>query len=232
MQNKGILVYRLVAVILLALSLWFVIFRSGDNYLRISVYSLNETSPSSEIMAEYPQFPDLSKKFNKKIYAVVEKEIAAFKESTQGRSGEGMPHHFSGSWSPEQLNRETVSILLRFSFYTGGAHGGQSLHTFTYDVENKKEIELSDLFSDTPDYLNRISQFAINDLKMQLQNMLGSEPNLNTITLGASPKKENFERFTINDYDVVTFYFPEYQVAPYAAGEQIVRMPLSFVKAK
>jgi hypothetical protein len=233
MGNRNSLVFRITVVALLVLAVWFFVFGPDDGALRVSVFSDEKITEDVEIRFEYPQFPDLPKQFNDKIRTLVDEEVRVFQqnvsESENELTVESAPFYLSLGWTPVQLNKEMISILVRTSLYTGGAHGSENVQTFTYDIVNKEEVTLRNLFADTPDYLNKISQFAINDLKTTLYYALGSEPNINMIMDGASPKETNFSRFTLSSSGVVTFYFPQYQVAPYAAGEQVVRMPLSFV---
>ena len=81
---------------------------------------------------------------------------------------------------------------------------------------------LADLFTNQPNYLQKISDFCIADLTKQLTKALGNLDGT-TIQDGAGPKAENFQYFLINPSTssgqaTITFYFPKYQVAFGAAG--------------
>ncbi|MDP3882811.1 MAG: RsiV family protein, partial [Candidatus Staskawiczbacteria bacterium] len=91
------------------------------------------------------------------------------------------------------------------------------------DLKNNKDIQLSDLFPGQPDYLQKISDFSIQNLAAQMQAKIGGTDGA-WIDQGANPSLENFSIFLINK-DNIIFYFPEYQVAPYAAGSFQVTMP-------
>jgi len=47
------------------------------------------------------------------------------------------------------------------------------------------------------------------------------------IDMGTEPKEDNFKNFTISQDKIITIYFPQYQVAPYAAGEQKIEINLN-----
>ncbi|MCX6724297.1 MAG: RsiV family protein, partial [Candidatus Staskawiczbacteria bacterium] len=69
------------------------------------------------------------------------------------------------------------------------------------------------------------SDYCIKDLKNQMTengaiDMSGDE----WLKEGAGPKPENFSVFLINKNNI-TFYFGDYQVAAYAAGDFTVVMP-------
>ncbi|MBU4292583.1 MAG: DUF4163 domain-containing protein, partial [Actinobacteria bacterium] len=58
-----------------------------------------------------------------------------------------------------------ASILFSFYYYTGGAHGNTTTSSYNYDFENKKKIELEDLFEENFDYLKFISDYCIKDIR-------------------------------------------------------------------
>ena len=102
----------------------------------------------------------------------------------------------------------------------GGAHDYHNITSFNYDVASKEEITLKDLFPNDPGYLKTISDFARKDLRSRYKNTLDDA----MLSPGTEPKEENFSVFTILPGSI-TFYFAEYQVAPYALGELKVTMP-------
>lgn len=240
-MDKKKIIYSIVSILFIFFG-WFFFVRSAKDSLRIVVKNYSEKTSLYDTHIEYPQFPDLPKAFNKKIQTTVLEAEAQFKKSSEenekarkdtgGKTIVPGEYSFAVGWVPDQLNSDMVSFVMRTAYYTGGAHGGQDIFTFNYDLKKKKEISLSELFLNTPDYLDRISQFAINELKLEMKQTSGVEPNMDMLISGASPKIENFSRFTLGAGDSITFYFPQYQVAPYVFGEQKVLMPLSYLVQK
>lgn len=224
------------ALIVVCVLIAFVFFRSDSNEFPVEVFSYQDKVDGYEVAIEYPQFPELPRSFNKKIRSTVENEQRVFlseiekNKKAQARQESKSVYWFYVKWSPDQVNDEITSIILRTYFYTGGAHGGEKIFTFTFDKKKKKEIMFDDLFAGVSNSVERVSQYVMNDLLSQLERQSGGENNSQMIREGAGPKKENFFRFTISNNGIITFYFEEYQVAAYAYGEQKVRMPLSYLK--
>lgn len=199
----------------------------------------------------YPQFKNTSAEFNKKITDQVNAGIAQQQKDsadnwkarfdTQSK-GENIPQYpkeadkfyFDVSWKPTQENNQFISIILTVSAFEGGAHGYETLTSYNYDVLNKKEVTLVDLFPNDPSYLTTISNFSRKDLMIQFRQRLEvktktDEQNFQDtvvpmLTDGTTPIADNFNVFTFTP-DAVTIYFNQYQVAPYSMGESSVIMP-------
>ena len=180
-----------------------------------------EPTASATFDVVYPQFKDASLGFNQKIENLVMEGIENHKKDAEESWRQGREKfQFYTTWAPVQVNKNYISFLLRLGGYVGGAHGYENLASFNYDVTAEKEIALSDLFPEDPDYLKTISEFVRRDLRRQL----GNNANEDILLAGTEPNAENFSVFTLLPGSV-TFYFVEYQVAPYAAGSSKVVMP-------
>lgn len=198
----------------------------------------------------YPQFKNVSADFNQKIADLVTAGIALQKKDSEENwkaryetrsSGDNITEfpkeadkfYFDVSWEPTQENNDFISFILTISAYEGGAHGYETLTSFNYDVVNKKEISLADLFPNDPNYLKTISDFSRKNLTAQFREKLSiktkaDEANFKDSVLpmlesGTTPDEINFSVFTFTD-DKITFYFNQYQVAPYAMGGSSVTM--------
>jgi hypothetical protein len=220
---------------ILALVVFFVFPREPET-LMVKVKTISEESTGEAVHAEYPFFPELPKELNKKIENYVLEQINAFtlesEQNALARSefgAEVFQSTLTLGWTPDRLTPKVISFVIRTELYTGGAHGRQTIATFSFDGEKEEEITLEAVFPGTPNYLERISQFALNDLKMSLLRASESEPNMDMLMTGTRPRKENFQYFTLGANNTITFYFPQYHVAPYVYGEQKVVMPISFV---
>ncbi|MBY0376894.1 DUF3298 and DUF4163 domain-containing protein [Patescibacteria group bacterium] len=199
----------------------------------------------------YPFFKNTSAEFNAKIADQVNAGIAEQKKSaganwkarydTQSK-GENIPQfpkeadkfYFNVTWKPVQENNKFISLTLTTSAFEGGAHGYETITSYNYDVVNKKEVALASLFPNDPYYLQTISTFVRKDLTSQFRTKLNvktkdDEANFSQVVLpmmqdGTVPDLTNFNVFTFTDSSV-TFYFNQYQVAPYAMGSSTVTMP-------
>lgn len=209
--------------------------QSGEEFapaeLRMTVKSIQESGTYYDIDATFPQFEGVAPIFNQTIATVVTDVIADHKTQSElnqksrvefaAANGEAIPtaeqYPLYVKYEQVQVNPRYISMVMRIGGFTGGAHGYENIVTFNYDVAQQKIVSLADLFPNDPQYLTTLSQFA----REQLRATLGDFANETFIVDGTNPTAENFKNFTFTD-DVVTIYFTQYQVAPYAAGEQRV----------
>jgi uncharacterized caspase-like protein len=111
------------------------------------------------------------------------------------------------------------SFKFDFSFYYDmAAHPGLKSITLNYDLDQGRELALSDLFLLNSNYLEEISNHCLN----QLSEQFGSD----YFPEGANPTEENYRNWNITP-DGLLITFDEYQVAPYAAGPQEIVLPYS-----
>lgn len=134
------------------------------------------------------------------------------------------------TYSAQYKHFNSVSDKLssyEYSVYvdTGGAHPNGYFKTFVFDA-NGIEIKLPDLFVPGSDYLDRIATSSLAQITKDLTDRLSVGASNALFEEGLEPKEENFSNFVI-DSDTLVFLFPPYQVAPYAAGDFEVRIPLS-----
>lgn len=235
-RSKHVIGFLLIVVALLL----YIQFHTEPNIISVSVHTLSQKDLRTDVTLEYPEFDGVKSEFNKHIEKTVQDALATFRTSvaehmasaakSAGKSQPEYQYVFTQSFSPEQLSGRYLSMVIRTSYFTGGAHGGSDVYTFTYDREKKREITLEDIFGETPNYLHRISDYAQSDLKERLRFAGGGkDPDMTMLMQGLAPTKENFSRFTLGSNAMITFYFPAYQVAAYVFGEQQVTMPLSFI---
>ncbi len=112
-----------------------------------------------------------------------------------------------------------ISVIFYDYEFTGGAHGNTALRTMNFDLSTGRELALADLFSGGTVPYDTIASFAAKTL----EDRLGADA---TFPEGYTADAANFQFWTLAP-DGITFYFPPYQVAPYAAGIQKVTVPLA-----
>ncbi|MCL5438634.1 MAG: DUF3298 and DUF4163 domain-containing protein [Patescibacteria group bacterium] len=241
MKNNKILI--LIGIFFILTGVYFVFqkYITDNQELSLKVKFVKENTKLYKISVGYPQFETLPKSFDEEIKTFVSNSINEFKKNTDenhklleknstpeeiSKFPEQM-YSLSITWSPEQLNNQYISFITRVNAFEGGANERQEIKTFNYDIVNKKDVVISDLFKNDPNYAQQISEFVINDLTGQFRN----QPNCpydncvpkDMIDSGAGANANNFKNFTFND-NAIIFYFPKYQVAPGAYGEQKVIM--------
>ena len=164
--------------------------------------------------------------FNKYISALVEKQVDGFKKSLL----ELTPVAFAPESSFQikyTLVSETanfISLQLKMDQYTSGAaHPFQSSMSVNYDLAHDRQIELGELFTTGSNYLQTIANYSKDTLS---KTDLG--PAL--FTDGLAPTADNYRNWNISAEGLM-ITFDEYQVAPYAAGPQIVVVPYDLLKS-
>lgn len=119
-------------------------------------------------------------------------------------------------------SERTVSYIYTIYEDTLGAHGNTFFKTFTFDRASGAALSLADLFTPNASYLDTLSQMS----RAKLPVTIGQDFDVTFIADGTTPNAENFQNFFFDDREFVLL-FPPYQVAPYSAGPQTLRIPLS-----
>ena len=129
----------------------------------------------------------------------------------------------------ESKKTDTVSYFFKNYEFTGGAHGGTGLMTYTFD--EKGQVHAEDLLDLNGPNSLALSKMLRDKLKVSLgelynQEMLDGGLGLQFIKNDAMYKSVgentfnfslNFKNFVVLD-EGIKFIFGQYQVAPYAAG--------------
>jgi len=115
----------------------------------------------------------------------------------------------------------TISYIFTTYEDTLGAHGNLFFHTFTFDRASGAPLTLASIFSSTT-YLDTLSSLA----RAKLPGVIGKDADMMFIKDGTEPEEENFENFFFDNAQLV-FLFPPYQVGPYSAGPQTLRIPVA-----
>jgi hypothetical protein len=196
------------------------------------------------INVTYPQFKNASDAFNKEISSFVNTAVsehnkiseenwkARYENQSTGENISEFPKKedllpLTITWTPVQVNGNYISLVVSTDEYSGGAHGSQSVTSFNYNVKQKKEVSLKDLFPNDSNYLKTLSDFSRSALETQFRKALAiktkdDETNFKEVIMpmlleGTKPTAENFSIFTFTDGSI-NIYFAEYQVGPYVLG--------------
>ncbi|MCK6436733.1 TIR domain-containing protein [Rivihabitans pingtungensis] len=126
------------------------------------------------------------------------------------------------------LNR-TIAFLYRFEYYSpGAAHGQSGILTFNFFLEPTFLINsLANLFLDQTRAFQVIQSLVRNELNIILHEASYQDDPDEYLTEGTR-EWGDFKRFLLTE-NLIKIFFPPYQVACYAAGEQSVEIPYSAV---
>ena len=194
----------------------------------------NETSqPPSPAYTVKAQIPTLQgnrdarvTNFNDEMTLLTQEEIAKFKDNAaQTRP---LPGSAGSSYDQQyQLLSPPGNLLsLKFQIYIyiyQAAHPNTHSRTVNYDLEAGQDLPLEQLFLSGSDYLQRISNYCIAQLKTR---NIGFDPT----TSGALPLPANYGNWNITAKGLL-ITFDAYQVAAYAAGPQEVVIPFAELQA-
>lgn len=194
-------------------------------------YIETNQEPAFTITAQIPQLSGSDdprvQVFNQKLDEMVQKEIAVFRdEFTRGPIVEVSTNSFlEVTYAVISQYDDIWSIKFFYSFYNNGAaHPGDFNHTINYDLGAGRELALGDLFLPGSNYLESISNHCLNELRKQ--------PYSDSFTItGAEPTLENYRNWNITPEGLM-ITFDTYQVAPGAAGPQIVLVPYEQLQAE
>lgn len=210
----------------------------SNSELPMTIMSLNEATKLYSIRGEYSQFTSVTRSLSAAIANDINIRIAEFKKNATenwkarqdttpaGQSKEEYPttpFDFIVTWEPKQLNARTISLIVRIYAYEGGAHGDSELQAYNYDIRTGNPISLASLFPDDPNYLLTISKATYNQLLQDLTTVSNGNVAMDMLRDGTRPTPDNFKYFTFDNH-VIDLYFPKYQVAPGAFGEQKVTL--------
>ena len=244
MKTKKLLILCVSAVCLLTITGLLV----GDtnanppstSSLPVKIHSIRESDSFFYVQAEYPEFLAASDDFNHEIAALISDKISGFKEQFTDNwkarldtvpAGNPLPENperpfpFIASWGSAQLNTQYLSLVIKIYYFSGGAHGSEEIHTFNYDMLQKKKIRIKDFFDSSEEALKSISKISAEDITSQLKSTGWKDDDTlkEMINQGTAPTFENFKNFNF-DPQGLTIYFQRYQVAPGAAGSLTVRI--------
>jgi hypothetical protein len=161
--------------------------------------------------------------FNMLLNQTVQDEINQFRSDTLAFAPNpplAAGSSFDLTYSVIGQRGDVWSLKFDISIYVdGAAHPAHYSTTLNYDLQNGSVIYLDQLFFPGSPYLQVVSDYC----KAQLA---ARDIGFDMFSAGADPLPENYQRWNISDAGL-TITFDEYQVAPYAAGPQIVVIPFA-----
>ncbi|NID04272.1 DUF3298 and DUF4163 domain-containing protein [Luteibacter jiangsuensis] len=124
-----------------------------------------------------------------------------------------------------------INVQVDGSAFTGGAHPAPIVDSFTFDLEERRVVDIDDLFADPHAAESAFATEARRQLLTALDDQddpLASDSE--QIEQGTAPGKGRYRVFSLltgpdGKVHGLTFIFPPYQVASYVAGQQAVDVP-------
>lgn len=169
----------------------------------------------------YKEIPEIFKLLKEDFFAQYVEEVDF--EAVEGEDAFSM-----AMWNYEEYSEANVAYnqnnlltvgYLSYSYY-GGAHGMYATGYVSYDLKNKKRLQLSDVFK--PGYEEKIQVFLERALRRQFK--LKSDEPLSEVLFDDSIGLT--ENFGLTGKGIYFNYVP-YEIASYAAGEIKLYVPFA-----
>jgi hypothetical protein len=196
----------------------------GDLVYETKKVSIGSDKEGYKIEAEYPivksGIPDKSKtKINSQIENFInvsvnqskEEFIPLSKDLIELGSAATLTYYGKFVVTSDFAKLPYINIRVDTNYFTGGAHGINTVDTFVFDARTGERLELSKIFDG--DYLDTLSKLSLNALKAK-------DPKLEIYTFvedGTAPLEANFRSFALMT-DGLHIIFGDYQVGPYVIG--------------
>lgn len=122
---------------------------------------------------------------------------------------------------------KTISYVYTVYVDTLGAHPNAYFYTVMFDKKTGKELTLGDIFEG--EWLPYVAAESKRQITERLAEAYGGAQYVTLFEEGLAPQEGNFLNAYLDGEDVVILFDP-YQVAAYAAGAQMVRIPIATVR--
>jgi uncharacterized protein YecT (DUF1311 family) len=214
-------VSRLLAV--LAAGAWLLARPAWAEELPVKTLSIEKSTAKYEIKIEYPSTGNQA--IDREIVVWAKQQTNDWIKNANSEPPIQNDGYYSLDWSFEVARNDGAVFAVIFSAdsFSGGAHPNHDIATFNFEVPSGWRLYLPEIF-DGQKALSKISALAIADLvKQKLREDGGSDSDERD---GAGPEWGNFSRFILQP-DTLEIHYPDYQVAPYAAGPQETDLALA-----
>lgn len=181
-----------------------------------------ETTRAFRVDAAYPV--PCAPKAARQLRDHVARTVREFKETDPEHDLSFFPHPYELIIQYETTaaaGGRLLSVRLHTMAYTGGAHPNNWPDTWVFDLADGRALTLDDLFPAPGGALRILAPYVRAELRAALDQMALDD----MLLPGTEPMPDNYARFVLTDQGL-TFLFAPYQVAPYAAGEQRVTIPM------
>ncbi|NLC68533.1 MAG: DUF3298 and DUF4163 domain-containing protein [Clostridiaceae bacterium] len=146
--------------------------------------------------------PEVMQKINREILDLVNHLI-----TEQGYFQEPKTTQVNGYFEIKTNERGVLSLsIINYTYRYHAAHGMTIIKSLTFDIESGKVYELGELFKPESDYLKKLSDIVLKQIKEREIDLLGE----------FKPVKPN-QDYYIADKSLV-IYYQLYEITPYVFG--------------
>ena len=195
--------------------------QSGDGTESIQGYYQEFVLPSELANTE---LGNALQNFNKAEENLTQKNISDYADEAADMMNQPdafvtTPYEFDTKLTIMRADAEYFSFVTEDYVNMNGAHPSTGHRAYTYNTETGTEVKLTDLITDTDILPARLAKDLLNafgrETFMDPDNLTGSIQSMID-----TPETEGQMIWYLGANHTITFLFPQYALAPYAAGEQ------------
>ena len=201
-----------------------------DQKITITDLAIKEDHEALKVDMVFPLVTGVKdKQVEEKINQIIQEDVHNFKEILQtesekylqGAKEEGLEirkYIVTTYYIVHYQKDDLLSLSVFYYSYTGGAHGYTLQSAYNYNLENGKEIFLSDIFKEKKDYVEIINQEIKRQIEVNPQEYFSEFSVFQSISQG--------QPFYLIE-DGIVVYFGLYEIAPYSSGIRYFEIPYS-----
>lgn len=217
-----------VIIVLLVVFNFCVVVKNRDQYL-IKEYAVSTNNQENKIEFAQNQHYKIKAYYPDTDYSSLDNEIEekignyifTFKKSVDNEIQQSNQYYTLNIFYDTYSYENYLSYVFYIEEYTGGAHPNHDIWTVTYDIKEKRFVELDDLITTNSNFLDIVSSVSRGELILN-PGIVDTQMLMD----GTMPNKDNFSHFAFSENGLL-FFFSEYQVAPYSSGSFVVLVPYS-----
>jgi uncharacterized protein YecT (DUF1311 family) len=182
----------------------------------------------AELTVSYPQTGNRA--IDAVLLAFAAKDVADFKKAVvaTGAPMADMGYSRGLGYTVERNDGKMLGIVFNGDEFLGGAHPSHDETAFNFTVPDGAQVLLGEIL-DGKKGIARLSAIVTAKLMKEIATGPNASSDSDSVKSGASAIEDNFKVFILLP-DRLHLYFPEYQVASYAAGPQETTVDLKLLK--
>ncbi|MBQ7076676.1 MAG: DUF3298 domain-containing protein [Lachnospiraceae bacterium] len=198
----------------------------NDNWLNYARMYYEKLKLTKEDAEKYAALAKGLEDYGNEIGGLVEETYNDCKEFAKDDMAQGATLEYGEYFIERYMNvcradEHVLSAHSTFSSYTGGAHGYGADYPVNFDVETGKRLEFKDVVKD----LDAMYKLVEEKVREQYADSLDMFFNFESEDPFADFKSGEYEQAFLIDYDGINVIYNPYDIAAYAAGQQVIKIP-------
>ena len=192
-------------------------------YITVARMHYEKVFLTGEDAEKYPELDRALEEYGDKVEGLAKDEFELCKEAGATDIG-SLPS--DGYFSERHLNvrradEYVVSLSSSYSYYAGGAHPYGGDWPVSFDAKTGREIKLTDVVKD----IDAMYDYVTEAIKEKYADYLDEFFNINDADPFAGFKSGEYTQGFAVDYDGLSIIFNPYDIASYASGQQVIKIP-------